>query len=76
MSHRSRLILAALLFTSEIALAQGAAPKPPAPRAWVARSNENAKVLIQVLARFEPEDRKSTRLNSSHIQKSRMPSSA
>ena len=26
--------------------------------------------------RFPPRDRKSTRLNSSHIQKSRMPSSA
>ena len=28
------------------------------------------------LADYEPRDRKSTRLNSSHIQKSRMPSSA
>ena len=34
---------------------------------------------IEVLARIrenDPQDRKSTRLNSSHIQKSRMPSSA
>ncbi|MGH9492927.1 MAG: DUF885 domain-containing protein [Terriglobales bacterium] len=41
--------------TAGIALAQGAPPKPAAPPAWVQRSNENAKVLIQVLARFEPE---------------------
>ena len=53
MSHRSRLTLAALLLTSTTVFAQGAAaPKPPA---WVARSNENAQVLIKVLARFEPE---------------------
>ena len=40
-----------------------------------------ARVLTEVgvdlcEARVVPEDRKSTRLNSSHIQKSRMPSSA
>ncbi|MGH9670924.1 MAG: hypothetical protein ACRD3A_12540, partial [Terriglobales bacterium] len=52
---RSRLTLAALFMTAGIALAQGAPPKPAAPPAWVQRSNENAKVLIQVLARFEPE---------------------
>ena len=53
MSHRSRLILAALLLTSTFVFTQGAAaPKQPA---WVARSNENAKVLIEVMARFEPE---------------------
>ena len=35
-------------------------------------------VLMPLIAAFEPDvlDRKSTRLNSSHIQKSRMPSSA
>ena len=37
-------------------------------------SPSGAKVLAQVAA--GPGDRKSTRLNSSHIQKSRMPSSA
>ena len=52
---RSRLALAVLLLTAAITLAQGAPPKPAAPPAWVQRSNENAKVLIQVLARFEPE---------------------
>ena len=34
-------------------------------------------MLHQIMERFDRiEDRKSTRLNSSHIQKSRMPSSA
>ena len=33
-------------------------------------------VLLQELKVTEESDRKSTRLNSSHIQKSRMPSSA
>lgn len=53
MSARSRLILAVLFLTSTISAAQDA----PAPKAqpWVERSNENAKVLIQVFARFEPE---------------------
>jgi len=53
MSHRARLVLAALLLTSAIAFAQG--PAAPKPQPWVARSNENAQVLIKVLARFEPE---------------------
>ena len=34
---------------------------------------EKAKIIERLV---EPEDRKSTRLNSSHTQKSRMPSSA
>ena len=38
--------------------------------AWVRAEN------LHVTLRFLGEDRKSTRLNSSHIQKSRMPSSA
>lgn len=54
MSHSFRLTLAVLL-TSTIAVAQSAPPKPAAQPAWVTRSNENAQVLIQVLARFEPE---------------------
>ena len=35
-----------------------------------------ARCFIALHGRFGEEDRKSTRLNSSHIQKSRMPSSA
>ena len=35
-----------------------------------------AKMLADHGLHYGPEDRKSTRLNSSHIQKSRMPSSA
>lgn len=53
MSHRYRLTVAALLLTSAIAFAQGSAA--PAPQAWVERSNESAKVLLEALARFEPE---------------------
>ena len=34
------------------------------------------KLAITILSGLEAQDRKSTRLNSSHIQKSRMPSSA
>ena len=34
------------------------------------------KLMLVIGLMLEPEDRKSTRLNSSHIQKSRMPSSA
>ncbi len=55
MSHRSRLLLALVVLTSTVAFAQGAPAKPAAPPAWITRSNENAKVLINVLARFEPE---------------------
>ena len=39
---------------------------------WEEHLYKNAKVMEQAVAK----DRKSTRLNSSHIQKSRMPSSA
>ena len=42
---------------------------------WTATGRLEVK-LDRVLARGYHEDRKSTRLNSSHIQKSRMPSSA
>jgi len=28
----------------------------PAPKAWVVRSDENAQILIQIMARFTPED--------------------
>ena len=36
----------------------------------------NRAALLDLVAAAERSDRKSTRLNSSHIQKSRMPSSA
>ena len=39
------------------------------------KSNENNGAVTKSFAK-KMEDRKSTRLNSSHIQKSRMPSSA
>ena len=47
-------------------------------RDWAELSDELGDLLLQVLfyAQMAGEDRKSTRLNSSHIQKSRMPSSA
>ena len=53
MSCRPRLTLAALLLASAFVFAQG--PATPKPQPWVQRSNENAKVLLDVLARFEPE---------------------
>ncbi len=55
MPPRPRLTLAAFLLTATLAVAQGAPTKPVAPPAWIARSNENAKVLLQTVARFEPE---------------------
>jgi hypothetical protein len=36
-------------------LSSQAAVSPPASPAWVQRSNENAQVLLQVMARFSPE---------------------
>lgn len=53
MSNRSRLSLIALLLTSTAVFAQSAATPPPP--AWVTRSNQNAQVLLKVLAQFEPE---------------------
>lgn len=57
MSHRLRLTLAVLFLTSATAAAQAGSSgtRPAAQQPWVARSNENATVLIQVIARFEPE---------------------
>jgi hypothetical protein len=31
------------------------APPPPAPKTWIERSNENAQILLEVQARFQPE---------------------
>ena len=39
-------------------------------------SGGGKSTLLRIIAGLETSDRKSTRLNSSHIQKSRMPSSA
>ena len=47
-----------------------------APTANTLAAAEHTMALILALARNVAADRKSTRLNSSHIQKSRMPSSA
>ena len=45
--------------------------------AWIARENDRCATLTLVMTgRVEAEDRKSTRLNSSHYRSSRMPSSA
>ena len=43
---------------------------------WNSLTSPQVRVSDQAMAGSRPEDRKSTRLNSSHIQKSRMPSSA
>ena len=52
----SRAIVAALACALSIAAsAAPSAPKAPAPPAWVQESNENAKVLLDVIARFSPE---------------------
>ena len=47
-----------------------------APSQGVAPTRDGAPVASDSGGMSAPEDRKSTRLNSSHIQKSRMPSSA
>ena len=42
-----------------------------------AQQGDGSRRVIHLLSTYQPvQDRKSTRLNSSHIQKSRMPSSA
>ena len=59
------------------------APRPAAPQAFnfgdgrpKIRKVINAPIIVAEEERSSYRDRKSTRLNSSHIQKSRMPSSA
>lgn len=45
------------LFILVLMIAAGAsAQNPPAPPAWVARSNRNAELLITIMARYSPED--------------------
>ena len=56
--------------------AQPAGARPKAARKAAAKPRKAAKAQPARSAAEEAPDRKSTRLNSSHIQKSRMPSSA
>ena len=53
------------------AYAQGAATEPPAEDA-----TNDSGVIVEEKEETPPLDRKSTRLNSSHLKLSRMPSSA
>src|SRR5438105_11469084 len=53
---RTHLLAAALLLAcSHAAPAPAPAPQQTASRDWIARSNENAQVLLDVTARFAPE---------------------
>ena len=56
-------------------VASGSDPPPPNPLPSIARAYDDFDRLERETSRL-PEDRKSTRLNSSHPQLSRMPSSA
>ena len=49
---------------------------PPEKKGGRPASEERVIAGFEEIQRFTEQDRKSTRLNSSHIQKSRMPSSA
>ena len=49
---------------------------PAKMQAWIAKRQAELKAQLKLTPAQEGADRKSTRLNSSHIQKSRMPSSA
>ena len=44
--------------------------------AYLREKGHEPRIFDMIFDDVNPEDRKSTRLNSSHIQKSRMPSSA
>ena len=61
-----------LSFLAAIALTKGHQVQFYDENAW----RKGEKVIRQVIAADDWEDRKSTRLNSSHSAKSRMPSSA
>ena len=87
--YRTQVAMKARIALATIALLGACSSSPPAPdwqgnaksateRAVAAYLVGNARVEAAELARARSElrDRKSTRLNSSHIQKSRMPSSA
>src|SRR5207248_9535132 len=51
---RTRFVAVALLLACSHA-APAPAPQQPPARDWIARSNENAQVLLDVRARFTPE---------------------
>ena len=88
MTPRALLLAAALLAAPLAAPAQSPVPSGGPPVEIVARDGiewdrENMRYIARGAARvtqgdktIEAEDRKSTRLNSSHSQQSRMPSSA
>ena len=60
-------------------LAEGQAPDPRAAALGSGGGDTHAayqQILTEITSNIIAKDRKSTRLNSSHIQKSRMPSSA
>ena len=82
--NRWSLCIAAAAF---VAIASQTHAQPPVFRAGAATSNITPPLGSDIVGGFAPfpathvhdelhADRKSTRLNSSHIQKSRMPSSA
>ena len=65
-----------LTFPGQLKVPRTPTKKQVATRAMMeARVNEIVGLMVK-MAWSPQEDRKSTRLNSSHIQKSRMPSSA
>lgn len=53
MSHRLGRAFVVLLLAPTVATAQG--PAASTQQTWLQRSNENAKLLLQAVARFEPE---------------------
>jgi hypothetical protein len=58
MNRTFRALLAtalATLIATPIAAGPAAAPAPAAPKAWVVKSNENAQLLLNVLAKYGPE---------------------
>ena len=68
---RERMVEAVLSGQRPEAAARAAGVCPRTVRKWVGRFKAEGRAGL-----MDRSDRKSTRLNSSHIQKSRMPSSA
>ena len=69
-----------LLAWAALALLHGLACAAPAPdmpwSRWMLDGHARPAEVLERWSASAPEDRKSTRLNSSHSQQSRMPSSA
>ena len=60
-----------------VVITAGFPRKPGMSRDDLLKANFDViKQVVEQIVKYSPKDRKSTRLNSSHIQKSRMPSSA